>query len=200
MTKFLLIRHASTEALGKLLSGRTPGIHLNAQGKEEARQLADRLKGVPINAIYSSPLERALETAAPIAELHNCPCQIANDFLEIDFGKWTNCSFDDLQNDPQFRRFNTFRSVTRIPGGETMQEAQARFIAGMEKLTLRHNNEVVAILSHSDMIKSAVAYYAGISLDMFQRIEISPASVSVIDLFADAVRIVSINNSGILRL
>lgn len=196
MTKFLLIRHATTDAVGKRLSGRMPGIHLNEMGKEEARQLAARLKGFPIHAIYSSPLERTLETAAPVAEVKNCTCQIAADFLEIDYGNWTNVAFNELQNDPQFKRFNSFRSVSRIPGGETMQEAQARFIAGMEKLTLKHNNEVVAIVSHSDMIKSAVAYFAGISIDMFRRIEISPASVSIIDLFEDSVSIASVNNTG----
>jgi probable phosphomutase (TIGR03848 family) len=200
MTKFLLIRHATTDAVGKHLSGRMPNVHLNEAGKGEARLLAERLKGLPITAIYSSPLERALETAAPLAEGNNCPCVVADDFLEIDYGNWTNSTFDELQNDPQFQRFNTFRSVTRIPGGETMQEAQARFIAGMEKLTIKHHNEIIVIMSHSDMIKSAVAYYAGISLDLFQRLEISPASVSVIDLFEDSVRIVSINDTGTFNI
>jgi probable phosphomutase (TIGR03848 family) len=200
MTKFLLIRHATTDAVGKRLSGRMPGVHLNDTGKEEARQLAERLKGFPIVAIYSSPLERASETAAPLAEIINCACVVTHGFLEIDYGSWTNCSFEQLQNDPQFIRFNTFRSGTRIPGGETMQEAQGRIIAGIEKLSLKHNNELVAIVSHSDLIKSAIAYYAGISLDMIRRIEISPASVSMVNLFEDSVQIAFINNTGDFRI
>jgi broad specificity phosphatase PhoE len=200
MTKFLLIRHATTDVVGKHLSGRMPGIHLNDAGKEEAQQLATRLKGYPIHAIYSSPLDRALETAAAIGEITNLSVVVLDYFLEIDFGNWTNRSFEELQRDPNFQRFNTLRSVTRIPGGETMQEAQSRFIAGLEKLRLKHDNETVAILSHSDMIKSAVAYYGGINLDMFQRIEISTASISVLELDEDYVRIVAINHSDLSRL
>lgn len=201
MTKFLLIRHATTDAVGKRLSGRMPGVHINETGKEEAIQLAERLKGCPITAIYCSPLERALETAEPLAKMTNIPSVPAHDFMEINYGNWTNCTFDELHDDPQFKRFNSLRSITRIPGGETMLEAQARFIAGIEKLALKHNNnEVVAIFSHSDMIKSAIAYYAGISLDMFRRIEIAPASVSVLQLHEDAIQIMSVNNTGSFTL
>jgi broad specificity phosphatase PhoE len=200
MTKFLLIRHATTDAVGKRLSGRMPHVHLNETGKEEALQLAERLKQFPIAAIYSSPLDRTMETAAPLAQLIDCTRMPSNDFLEIDYGSWTNCTFEELKNDPQFQRFNTFRSGTRIPDGEMMQDAQARFIGGLEKLAQKHDNEIVAIFSHSDMIKSAIAYYAGISLDMFRRLEISPASVSVINLFEDSVQILTINNMGVLNI
>lgn len=196
MTKFLLIRHATTDAVGKCLSGRKPGVHLNTMGLEQARLLSERLKHLPISAVYSSPLERALETAAPLCKLLDRQCQTADEFLELDFGQWTNATFQELGADAEFERFNTLRSLTRIPGGESMQEAQTRMISGLSRLAAKHPNEVVAIFSHSDMIKAAIAHYAGIHLDLFQRIEISPASVSVIEIFEDALRLVTINNTG----
>lgn len=198
MTKFLLIRHALTDAVGKRLSGRTPGLSLNGEGQKQSRELASRLLHQSITAIYSSPLERALETAAPLAEIKGLQVRPDNDFLEIDFGSWTNLSFEELKNDITFQRFNTFRSCTRIPGGELMGEAQIRIVRGIEKLTAIHRNETVAIFSHADLIKSAIAFYAGIHLEMFHRIEISPASVSIIEIFEDTARILLVNGAGSL--
>ena len=195
MTTFLLIRHATTDAVGKKLSGRTAGVHLNEAGKIQAQNVTRRLASTTINAVYSSPLERAVETAAPIATSHQLETIISNHFLEMDFGEWTNCSFDELQVNKQFQRFNTFRSCTRIPGGELMLEAQARIVAGLQKLCVQHTNETVAIVSHSDMIKAAIAYFAGIHLDMFQRIEISPASVSIVEVYEETARIMLVNGT-----
>lgn len=196
MTKFLLIRHATTDALGKSLSGRHPGIKLNQQGKLEAAALANRLSALKISAIYSSPLERAIQTATPIAGLHNLICNVTNDFQELDFGSWTNKPFSELGNDEVFKRFNVFRSGTRIPGGEMMQEAQCRIVRGLEKLTKDHPGETVAVVSHSDMIKVAVACYTGMHLDLMQRLEISPASVSIIDVYSDFASLQLLNHCG----
>jgi probable phosphomutase (TIGR03848 family) len=198
MTKFLLIRHALTDSVGKRLSGRKPGVPLNAEGQAQAQQLASRLTDVRLDAIYSSPLERAVQTAAPLAAQHNLETTINNDFLELDFGDWTNCTFQELQDQPQFQRFNSFRSNTRIPGGELMLEAQARAVAGLGKLCAQHPGQTVAVVSHADLLKAAVAYYAGIHLDMFQRLEISPASVSVLEIFEETARILSLNDTGML--
>jgi probable phosphomutase (TIGR03848 family) len=198
MTKFLLIRHALTDSVGKRLSGRTPGVPLNAEGQAQAQQLAARLADVRLDAIYSSPLERAVQTAAPLAAQHNLETILNNDFLELDFGDWTNCTFQELQDQPQFQRFNSFRSNTRIPGGELMLEAQARAVAGLGKLCAQHPDQTVAVVSHADLLKAAVAYYAGIHLDMFQRLEISPASVSVLEIFEETARILSLNDTGTL--
>ena len=200
MTKFLLIRHATTDAVGKSLSGRQPGIHLNYQGNAEAAALADELTTVNINAIYSSPLDRALETAAPIAKTHQLQYIVDPDFLELDFGDWTDQPFAALTTDLTFSRFNTFRSGTRIPAGEMMLEAQCRIVRGMQKLAARHPEEVVAIISHSDMIKAAVAFYAGIPIDMMQRIEISPASLSIVDLYDDFASLQLLNKTIPLNL
>jgi probable phosphomutase (TIGR03848 family) len=196
MTRIYLIRHAVTDYTGKILSGRTPGITLNDTGRQQAEWLADRLSVLPIKAIYSSPLERAVETALPLSGSLNLSCVISEDFLEIDFGKWTNCAIEELMNDQYFRRFNSFRSATRIPDGEMMAEAQLRMITGLEKLRIRHHDQSVAVFSHADMIKSAIAWYAGISLDIFHRIVIEPASISIIDLYDDTARILLINETG----
>ena len=122
------------------------------------------------------------------------------DFLEIAFGEWTNAAFEDLGRQPQFQRFNSFRSSTRIPGGELMAEAQLRIITGLEKLRRRHPQEIVAVISHADLIKAAIAYYAGIPLDLFQRIEISPASVSILEIDDEAVRILLVNDTGGIKM
>ena len=196
MTRFLLIRHALTDAVGQHLSGRAPGVLLNAQGQAQAQKLAARLAALPLAAIYSSPLERAVQTAAAVAEPHQLPVISCADFLEIDYGKWTNCTFQELEGQPEFQRFNTFRSSTRIPGGELMREAQARILSGLEKLAARHPQATVAVVSHADVLKAAVAHYVGIPLDMFQRLEISPASVSIVELFAETARLLRLNDTG----
>jgi len=200
MTKVLLIRHALTDSVGQRLSGRTPGVSLNAAGQGQALALAARLAQVPLDAIYSSPLERAQQTAAPLARQHQLEPLISNDFMEIDFGYWTNLSFTELAEQPDFQRFNNFRSHTRIPGGELMLEAQARMVAGLERLCVQYPHGTVAVVSHADMLKAAVAYYAGIPLDLFQRLDISPASVSGLEIFGDTARIFLLNDTGELKI
>lgn len=196
MIKILFIRHALTHSVGKRLAGRAPGLHLNTEGEQQANQLAQRLAGLPIGAIYSSPLERAMETAQPVAQILNLPCNACADFIEIDFGNWTNCSIEELKRDPVFERFNTFRSLTRPPGGELMGEAQLRIIRGIEQLRIQHPDEVVAIVSHADLIKAAIAWYAGISTDMLQRLEISPASISIVEIYDETARLLLMNHTG----
>lgn len=196
MTKFLLIRHALTDTFGRRLTGRTPNIRLNDQGRTQAQALAERLAGLPIAAVYSSPLERTLETAESIARLLGMDAIPCEDFLEIEFGDWTDASFEELADQPPFQRFNSFRSCASIPGGEFMLQAQTRMIIGLDKLRVRHPQQNVVVVSHGDMIKAAVAYFAGIPLDLFQRIEISPASISVVEIDEEAVRILAVNDTG----
>jgi probable phosphomutase (TIGR03848 family) len=200
MTRFLLIRHATTNAVGKRLAGRMEGIHLNEEGKAQAVKLAEQLTSLPINQVYSSPLERALQTAEPIASGLQLQARIYENFLELDFGDWTNKLISDIEDDAVFRQFNSFRSTTPIPGGEMMAEAQLRIVKGLQSLCIKHPNETIAVVSHADMIKSAVAWYAGIHLDLFQRIEISPASVSIIEVYDDTARIIVINHTGSLQV
>lgn len=193
MTRFLLIRHAMIETAGKTLAGRSAGVHLNAVGRAQAQALAQRLASVALAAVYSSPLERALETAEPIAArcgLEVMPCA---DFSEIEFGEWSNRTIAELEDDPRFQRFNAFRSCAPVPGGEYMLQAQARMIIGMESLRARHPGATVAVIGHGDPIRAAVAYYAGIPLDLFQRLAIDPASTSIVEVDNSGVRIVAIN-------
>jgi probable phosphomutase (TIGR03848 family) len=200
MTKILLIRHATNDTVGVRLSGRMAGVHLNEEGRRQAQKLADQLSGKKINAIYSSPLERAVETAQPIADILNLKTVISEDFLEINFGEWTFKSFKELDELALFQQFNTFRSFTRVPGGESMPEAQLRMINGIEKLCCRHPNETVVIVSHADMIKAAVAYYTGTHLDLFHRVEISPASISIIEIGYGTAGIKLVNYTGDLNI
>ncbi|GGB79420.1 histidine phosphatase family protein [Dyadobacter sediminis] len=196
MTKILLIRHATNDTVGVRLSGRRAGVHLNEEGRSQAQKLAAQLRGMKIHAIYSSPLERAVETAEPISKILGMETVICQDFLEINFGEWTFKTFKELDELAQFKQFNSFRSFTRVPGGESMPEAQMRMIAGIEKLCSRHPDETVAIVSHADMIKSAVAYYTGTHLDLFHRVEISPASVSIIEIGYGTAAIRLVNYTG----
>jgi probable phosphomutase (TIGR03848 family) len=199
MTKFLLIRHGSTNMVGKRFSGRMPDVHLDENGKQQAKEIAQRLKSLPIKAIYSSPLERTIETAMPLAKELNLSVQTSEEFTEIDCGEWTGKEIDGLRDDKQFKLFNSFRSIAPVSGGEWMAEAQLRMVRQMQNLCLQHPGETIVVVSHGDLIKAAIAYYAGIHLDLFQRLEIDPASVSIVIIYEETARIHLINHSGAIR-
>lgn len=196
MTRLLLIRHATTDTAGRKLAGRMAGIGLNKEGELEAAALAGRLASVTLQAVYSSPLERARQTAGPIAGTHGLRTLILQDLVELDFGDWTGKDIETLKADPDFQRFNTFRSATRIPGGEWMVAAQARMVTCLQAICDKHPGQTVAVIGHSDLLKAAIAHYAGIPLDLLQRIEIDPASVSILEVFAETVRIKLLNGKG----
>jgi broad specificity phosphatase PhoE len=182
MAIFYLVRHGSNDYLGRALAGRTAGVHLNEQGRIEAGRIAAMLAAKGINRIISSPLERARETAAPLAEKLRLPIEINDHFLEIDFGDWTGCAMAALDASPAWKSFNCYRSGTRIPNGETMLEVQSRVVAGLEKLRSETPRAAFAIFSHGDPIKSAIAYYLGVPLDLFTRIETTPGGYSILRL------------------
>ena len=197
MTTFYLIRHAAHDWLVKGIAGRLPGVSLNAAGRAQAERLAERLGDVPFAAIYASPLERAQETAAPLAARAGLPLQTLDDLHEMNFGDWTGKTFAELDAEPLWQPFNTFRSGTRIPGGgEMMAEAQLRMVMAMEGLRERHPNHAVALVGHGDPIRAAVAYFLGIPLDLYARIEIEPASVSVVALADWGPRVLRVNDTG----
>lgn len=200
MTTFLLIRHATTDAVGKRLAGRAAGMHLNKEGIMQARLLAGRIHHLPIRNLYTSPLERAIETAMPVAEKRDIKPVICEEITEMECGEWTNRDFENLRNDPGFRLFNSMRSITRIPGGELMIEVQHRMITKIEQLKKKHAGELVAMVSHSDPIKAVIAYYAGIPLDFLQRMEISPASVSIIRFFEESVHLLQVNHTAEINI
>lgn len=185
MTNFLFIRHSEHDYLGRAIAGRLPGVHLNELGREHAEQLAVKVSRLPIDAIYSGPLERVRETAEPICRRFKLPLQVADEFTEIDVGVWQDRAFTDLAQEPLWQRFNSFRSNTAPPGGELMLEVQARVIRKLKELRGQHR--FVAIVTHGDVVRCVMAHFLGMHLDLFFRIEIDPASLSVVELDQDYV-------------
>jgi broad specificity phosphatase PhoE len=175
----LLIRHALVDACGRYLAGRQRGIHLNAGGRLQAAQLGRCLATIPLRAIYSSPMERAIETALAVAG-NGRSVTVAPDLNEIDFGQWTGVAFEELDARPEWRAFNASRSSTPIPGGERMANVQARAFRCVMDLHRHHPGEVIAIVSHGDVLRSIVARVIGTPLDKIGSFEIDPASISVL--------------------
>jgi probable phosphoglycerate mutase len=196
MTTFYLIRHGACDGLGETIWGRTEGISLNDEGRAQAQQLADRFGGVKLDAIYSSPLQRARETAEPVARIAQREIRESPAFNEIDFGEWSGKSFELLRRDERWHRFNTQRSMARIPGGESFLDAQTRAINELEKLREQHGDARVAIVSHADVIKAVVGYVAGAPIDFWQRLEISPCSVSIVATDEHETKLLAVNSSS----
>ncbi|HZA94077.1 MAG TPA: histidine phosphatase family protein [Gemmatimonadales bacterium] len=182
MTTFLLIRHALCDPVGISIAGRTSGVHLNEAGRQQATALAGRLGGLPVAAIRSSPLERAMETAQPLAAALGLPVAQDAGLNEVDFGEWTGRTLIELDGLAEWRDFNERRSSTRIPGGETMAEVVSRSLATLEQVrrTPELTGRLVALVSHGDVLRSLVAHCIGMSPDALHRIEIAPASVSIL--------------------
>jgi probable phosphoglycerate mutase len=176
----LLIRHGTNPKVGKGLTGWLPGVSLNDTGRQQARTLAAELQTHSFAAIYSSPLERAMETALPLATQTGIAIIPEPAFGEVRFGDWQGKDYSEIELDPNWLSFNSFRSGTRAPGGELMLETQTRMVAGLLNIAARHSGETVAVFSHADAIKSAICWILGIPLDFHLRLEISPASVSTV--------------------
>ncbi|MDQ6693570.1 MAG: histidine phosphatase family protein [Chloroflexota bacterium] len=196
MTIFFLIRHGSHSLLSNTVAGRMPGIHLSETGLAQARSLAARLAHIRLDALYSSPMERAIETAQPLAAQLGLTIYTDVAFNELEFGAWTGRKFTDLINEPTWHNFNLFRSGTRPPGGELMLEAQARVVSRLEQLRSEHPAGTVAVVCHSDIIKAMLLHFLGMPLDLFSRIEISPASVSILKLEEYGAQVLSLNDTG----
>jgi probable phosphoglycerate mutase len=191
-TRVLLVRHAATEALGRRLSGWTPAVHLDAEGRGQAEALAAALAGTRLAAVYSSPLERAVETAAAFAARHGLEPTTVPELGEFQLGEWTGRSFEELERDERWRRFNAFRGGSRAPGGEHMLEVQARLVLWLERARERHRAATFAAVSHADPIRAALFHYGGISLDLVQRWQIAPASVTTLEFDDWSVRVLSV--------
>jgi probable phosphoglycerate mutase len=189
----LLIRHATTDAVGSWLAGRAAGVSLNQDGRAQAERLRGRLSPVRLAAIYSSPLERAVETAEPVARDRGLRVEPLMDLMEIDFGAWTGARFDALAADPQWIRFNRHRSMASVPGGERAGDAQARIARAMDEAGARHPNQTIAFVTHADVIRLAVLHVAGAPIDFIGRFEISPASITAVSLHDDGATLLYIN-------
>jgi probable phosphoglycerate mutase len=198
MSVFFLIRHALNPTVGKLPAGRMPGVHLNEQGKAQAEELAERLTGIPIEAIYCSPLERTYETALPLAKRLGLDINISENLSEVEIGDWTGVEFQELKKDPLWKFYRIFRTGTRPPNGELLIEVQHRMVTEIEKLRRKHPQSVLAVVSHADPIKTVLSHYVGIPLDFLLKIEISLVSVSVISISDFGAKILCMNCLGMI--
>jgi probable phosphomutase (TIGR03848 family) len=198
MTSFLLIRHAHCDPVGHAIAGRTTGVHLSAAGQQQALALGQRLSQLQITGVYSSPLERALETAAPIAQRHGLGVAVEPGLTEIDFGEWTGRTLAELDVLPDWKAFNSFRSGSRIPGGESVAEVLARALAGLDRIRGDHpgSKELLAIVSHCDVLRAVIAHFLGVPTDLYQRIELTPASVSILVQEAYGPRLLLLNSTA----
>lgn len=180
MTVLLLIRHATNDFVQEgRLAGWTPGVHINAKGQREADALARRLNDVSIHAIYSSPLERAVDTAKAVAQCQQLDVQIVQDLGEGNPGAWTGKLVKDLQQTEEWKQMLAHPVGFRLPGGESIDEVQARMVHAIDALVAQHPKQVVAVFSHADPIKSVVAHYLGMDLNQFNKIAIDTASTTV---------------------
>jgi probable phosphoglycerate mutase len=196
-TLVLLVRHGQTPTTGKLLPGRAPGLHLADTGLEQARRAAERLGVLArVDAVYASPLERTRETAAPIAAARNLKVQIDKGLLECDFGQWTGAELKQLMKLPEWNTVQRAPSTFTFPGGESFTAMQSRIVGAIDRLRERHQGGVIVCVSHADPIKAAVAHALGTHLDLFQRIVISPCSVSAIAYHAGGPVVLTVNSTG----
>jgi broad specificity phosphatase PhoE len=195
MTRFLLIRHAAIDGLGVKIVGRTPGVGLNAMGRQQLAHLAQQLASPALDGVYSSPQGRAQESAEAIAEQAGLKPQIAPELDEIDFGDWTGRTYEELAQLPEWRAYNTLRSCRRIANGELLLEAQSRAVGFLAHLHQHGDGQTLALVSHGDIIRVALAHFLGIPLDFILRFDIGPASVSALDLSDHEPRVLWINKT-----
>jgi len=195
-TQLLLIRHGLTDWVGHRLPGWTPGIHLSEEGRQQVEALAQRLASLPIEAIYASPLERTVETAEAIAAPHGLPVQLRENLGEVRIGEWTGRTVEELARTEEWLTIRFYPSGLAIPGGETMYEMQTRVVAELDAIRKAHPGATVAVVSHADVIKAAVAHYLGLHLDLFQRLVVYPASLTALQFNKFGPRLVLFNDSG----
>jgi probable phosphoglycerate mutase len=193
----ILIRHGTTDAVGQRLVGRLPGISLNDTGRAQARRLARRLAEQPLRAIYSSPLERAVETAREVALPHDLPLVLRPALTDFDFGEWSGKTLDELKLDRRFQLFNQHRAGTRAPGGEHIAEVQARMVAELDELGRTHSNDMIAVVSHADPLRSLIGFFLGTPVDLLRRIEISPGSMAALSLTEYDARLLFTNHTEV---
>jgi broad specificity phosphatase PhoE len=194
MSVFHLLRHGEHGLLGRVLAGRMPGVGMTERGRAEIALQAERLAGEKIAAIYASPLQRTRETAEIVAERLGLPIGFRDDLIELDFGEWTGATFDSIRADPRWQAWSTQRSLATIPGGESMRAVQQRVVAAVVELNERHLHETVVLVSHGDVIRSALVFLLGMPLDFYNRIEIGQGSISTVRIDASGIRILALND------
>jgi probable phosphoglycerate mutase len=199
MARLLLVRHAPTPETGRSLTGRLPGHVLSEDGHAMATALGERLSKVSLAAIYTSPLERTRQTAEAISagQAKKTALMEHAGLLEVDYGTWSGRTLRSLYRLTAWRLVATAPSRVQFPGGESLVQAQARAVDACEELARRHGKANIAVVTHADIIKAVVSHYLGQPLDLFNRLAVSPASVSVLDLGTNGtVRVVTLNSNG----
>ena len=196
-TTILLVRHGQTNSTGKVLPGRAPGLHLADTGQQQAERTAARIGELDgVDAVYTSPLERARETAAPIGKVTGHRPRIERGLLECDFGDWTGASLRRLMRKREWRTIQRAPSTFRFPGGESFPEMQHRIVTTLERLRDDHRGRTIVCVSHADPIKAAVAHALGTHLDLFQRIVISTGAISVVIWTDGGPTVLAVNSTG----
>jgi probable phosphomutase (TIGR03848 family) len=195
-TRLVLVRHAVTAHTGPLLSGRMPGVDLSEKGVGQAEATAQRLAKLPIAVVYASPIERTTQTAQQIAAHHALEVCALPGVIEADYGDWTGGKIAELAKTDEWKVVQVAPSRARFPNGESITEMQSRTVAALDEVVARHPHETIVVVSHADPIKSAIAHYSGMHLDLFQRVHVSPASVTVFEFHAFGVMMVKCNDTG----
>jgi probable phosphoglycerate mutase len=181
MTTILLIRHGENNMVGKRLAGRLPDVHLNERGKKQAQQVAEALSKAPIKAIYSSPLERAVETAEPLAQTLGLAIQVRPGLLDTDVGEWEGLHLKKLRKLPLWKQVQELPSQVRFPGGESFLELQERLVREIDAIRRAHKQkDLLVVVFHSDPIKLVLAHFLGLPLDNFQKLSVAAGSVSIL--------------------
>ena len=194
---FLLVRHGLTPTTGKILPGRAPGLHLAEAGQKQAEAAADRINVLSrVDAVYSSPLERARETATPIAKARGLRVHVDKGLLECDFGDWTGSELKKLMKLPEWNTVLRAPSTFRFPNGESFIEMQTRMVSTLDRLRAAHKGGVVVCVSHADTVKAAVSHAMGTHIDLFQRIVISPCSITAIAYSPGGPVVLTVNSTG----
>ncbi|HLH46930.1 MAG TPA: histidine phosphatase family protein [Acidimicrobiales bacterium] len=196
----LLVRHGRTATTGRVLPGRAPGLHLSEEGRAQAEALAHRMAALtrPPSAVYASPLERTRETAAPTARALGLRVRVERGLLECDVGRWTGERLARVSRDPRWSTVQRWPTGFRFPGGESFADLSTRATAAVLRLAAAHPGETVVAFSHADPIKAALAASAGVPLDLFQRLVVSPCSVSAVAFTADGPHVLCVNATASL--
>jgi probable phosphoglycerate mutase len=196
MPLLLLIRHGENDFVktGKL-AGHTAGVHLNERGQKQAQVLGEALMQVPIKAIYSSPLERAMETAEPIATSHKLEVLQEPRLMDADVGKWTGKSLKILRNTNAWKVVQQSPSRFQFPDGESFMDLQTRIVNALEELIKKHNKpkDIIAVVFHADPIKLAISHFLGLPLDHFQRLSCDTGSVSALYVGEMGANLIKLN-------
>lgn len=194
MTVFHLVRHGVTSHTGHRLTGWMPDVALTDEGRSQAEAVSSSLAGAPFKAVYASPITRTLETAEIVAAPHRLPVKTRPALGEVQYGKWTNRTFKSLRRAKLWGTLHRWPSAVRFPEGETLLEVQSRAMAEIEVLRARHPRDHILCVSHADVLKLIVAHCLGVPIDLFGRIEISPASITVISIGDSGPRVLTVNS------